>query len=269
MSEKITIITVCYNAVELIEKTIQSVLKQTYSNVEYIIVDGGSQDGTVEIIKEYNDKISHWISEPDKGIYYAMNKATKFANGDWINFMNCGDTFCNESILSNVFNKKISDEITVIYGMHFLEFSYGKFLYKPGPLEYIDKSLPFCHQASFVRTSVMKEKLFDTNFFVVADHNLFYYLYKNDFRFLYVDLPIANFALEGGVSSKNTIKSYIESSKITGMNNRKLYFFELGFVKLKVFLIGKLPQRILQTIRINRYLKNKCVVTRNDYKLYN
>ena len=153
--------------------------------------------------------------------------------------------------------------------MHFLEFTFGSFLYKPKPLNYIDKSIPFCHQASFVRTGILKEKLFDTNFLVVADYNFFYYLYKNNFHFLYVDLPIANFALEGGVSSKNIIKSYIESAKISGMNKSKYYFLHLGIVKLRVFLIAKLPQKILRAIRVNKYFKNKCVVNAIDIKMFN
>lgn len=76
-----------------LEKTILSVLNQTYSNIEYIIIDGGSTDGTIDIIKRYDDKITYWQSEPDNGIYDAMNKGIQKANGEWINFMNAGDLF--------------------------------------------------------------------------------------------------------------------------------------------------------------------------------
>ena len=84
----ITVVTICYNAVDTIEETIKSVIEQTYPNIEYIVIDGGSKDGTVDIIKKYQDKISYWVSEPDRGIYDAMNKGTMKANGRWINFMN-------------------------------------------------------------------------------------------------------------------------------------------------------------------------------------
>ena len=102
MNKKNSIVTVSYNAVATIESTILSVINQTYSNVEYIIIDGGSTDGTVDIIKKYQDKISYWISEPDQGIYDAMNKGLKIASGEWINFMNSGDSFVHTEVLENL-----------------------------------------------------------------------------------------------------------------------------------------------------------------------
>lgn len=99
----ISVVTVSYNAVTTIEKTILSVINQNYSNIEYIVIDGGSIDGTVDIIKKYADKITYWVSEPDKGIYDAMNKGIIVATGEWINFMNTGDTFYNENVFSEIF----------------------------------------------------------------------------------------------------------------------------------------------------------------------
>ena len=94
----ISVITVCYNAENNLERTILSVLNQTYSNIEYIIIDGGSTDGTIDLIKKYADKITYWQSETDKGIYDAMNKGIQKATGEWINFMNAGDLFSSTTI---------------------------------------------------------------------------------------------------------------------------------------------------------------------------
>jgi glycosyltransferase involved in cell wall biosynthesis len=99
---KISIITVCYNSAATIEKTIQSVANQTYTNIEYIIVDGNSKDGTLDIIKKHKDKITQWISEPDKGLYDAMNKGIAMATGDIVGILNSDDTFFSKTVLSAI-----------------------------------------------------------------------------------------------------------------------------------------------------------------------
>jgi glycosyltransferase involved in cell wall biosynthesis len=101
---KLSIITVCYNSATTIEKTILSVANQTYKNIEYIIVDGNSKDNTIEIIKRNEDKISKWISEPDKGLYDAMNKGIAMATGDLIGILNSDDTFYSNTVVEEVAN---------------------------------------------------------------------------------------------------------------------------------------------------------------------
>ena len=99
---KFSIITVCYNNRDGLGKTIESVVSQTYKDYEFIVIDGGSKDGTKELLEQYNDKIDYWCSEPDKGIYNAMNKGVTHAHGDYAIFMNSGDIFYNENILDTI-----------------------------------------------------------------------------------------------------------------------------------------------------------------------
>ena len=112
---KISVVTVCYNSVNTIEETMLSVLNQTYPDIEYIIIDGGSTDGTVDIIRKYAARLGYWISEPDKGIYDAMNKGIAAATGDYINFMNSGDMFASNDVLSS-FKNFVSDDPEIVYG---------------------------------------------------------------------------------------------------------------------------------------------------------
>jgi glycosyltransferase involved in cell wall biosynthesis len=99
---KISIITVCYNSSTTIDKTFQSVQRQTYGNIEYIVIDGASNDGTIDIIKSNTDHIDRWVSEPDKGLYDAMNKGIGLASGDLIGILNADDTFHHDTVLEEV-----------------------------------------------------------------------------------------------------------------------------------------------------------------------
>lgn len=112
---KISVITVVYNGQDFLEGTIQSVIDQTYNNIEYLVIDGKSKDKTVDIIKQYESNISNWISEPDKGLYDAMNKGLKLATGDFVLFMNAGDEFSDSKVLETIFSK-YDEETDVLYG---------------------------------------------------------------------------------------------------------------------------------------------------------
>ena len=91
------------------KRCIESVLNQTYPDIEYIIIDGGSTDGTIDIIKKYVDKIAYWISEQDDGLYDAMNKGIRIASGDYINFMNAGDIFTSSDVVESIFSNELED----------------------------------------------------------------------------------------------------------------------------------------------------------------
>ena len=178
MEDKITIVTISYNAEKTIEATIKSVVNQTYSNIEYIIIDGYSKDKTVEIIKNYSDKVSYWISEPDKGIYDAMNKGIMKATGDWILFMNSGDTFSHKNIIKDVFSNPIPEYIYIIYGAY--QTKNGNTIsdpIPPRPIKNMMYEMAFCHQSCFVKTSIMKDNLFNLEYKIAADYNFFRHLY--------------------------------------------------------------------------------------------
>ncbi len=166
---RVTIITISYNAVLGIERTINSVITQTYSNLQYIIIDGGSTDGTVDIIKKYADKIDYWVSEPDSGIYYAMNKGIAIADGDWINFMNAGDYFVDRNVIEQIFQHNIECTDNVIYGNTIGKYKHGFISEKPEPLVVMNKRLPFCHQSVFVKEQLIKSMPFDTEYRIGAD----------------------------------------------------------------------------------------------------
>ena len=106
-----SIITINYNNKEGLEQTIKSVLSQTFRNYQFIIIDGGSSDGSVDVIKKYANNINYWISEPDKGRYNAMNKGIKQAIGDYLNFMNSGDTFHSPTVLEDIAKMNLSEDI--------------------------------------------------------------------------------------------------------------------------------------------------------------
>ena len=112
---KLSVVTIVYNDIQHIEKTILSVLGQSYSNIEYIIIDGGSNDGTIDLIKKYSDNISFWLSEPDNGLYDAMNKGIENVSGDFICFLNSGDLFYDNNTVENLLSNNDSN-IDVFYG---------------------------------------------------------------------------------------------------------------------------------------------------------
>lgn len=223
---KISIITIVYNAISTIEKTILSVINQTYTNIEYIIIDGGSTDGTIDIIKKYDNKIAYWISEPDRGIYDAMNKGIKKATGEWINFMNAGDTFYATTTIENLIIFFKNNTGGIIYGNREVVDDNGIYKNQISNLSTIKYSMGIFHQSSFIYTSLHKENLFDISYKIAADYDFFYKMINNNVKFIKTDTNICVF-LDGGVSSNNIIQLK-EVLRVIKTNNsskiQKVYF---------------------------------------------
>ena len=189
----ITVITVVYNGELTLEQTIKSVIEQTYDNIEYIIIDGASSDGTLDIVKKYEDKIDYWQSEPDKGIYDAMNKGIDLANGDWINFMNAGDSFYDLSVIKNIFFKKNYD-CDIIYGETNCIFDYGSMIRKNPPNgATLKMPMPFTHQSCFCSSEKLQLYKFDCKYSLAADLNFCYQVLLNNGKFHFVNLIVSNY----------------------------------------------------------------------------
>ena len=256
-NKKITIITICYNAIETIEKTIQSVINQTYPNIEYIIIDGASTDGTVDIIKKYVSHITKFVSEPDKGIYDAMNKGIAMSTGDWINFMNAGDTFVNNDTIEKVFSNLNVSDAKVIYGNTYMVYpNFG--IVKRYYGNYKDEDIPFniCHQSAFIDGPLLREIKYDLSFKIAADVNGFYSIYKLGHSFHFVDEYIANFETFCGVSSTSTYKLADEFRRIRGINKFSIYWAK-SLIKtfIKNIRIKLIPIQQSEQVEYNRIKK--------------
>jgi glycosyltransferase involved in cell wall biosynthesis len=250
----VTVITVVRNGKEHLEDTIQSVLSQTYDNIEYIVIDGGSTDGTIDIIKKYDEQLAYWISEPDNGIYDAMNKGIAHATGEWINFMNAGDSFYTNDVIAKIFTNS-AVHADVIYGDHHVVYDrvYSK-VHKAGEIKDLWKGMIFCHQSSFTRTPLMKRQKFNSQNRIAADFEALYSLSLNNHTFHNTGLVISSVAAEG-LSGTNTLLAVKEQWMVV----RKLsnsFFKNMFYAYLIIKRIGKnmvkaaLPQNVVNRIRV-------------------
>lgn len=214
---KFTIVTVVFNDAMHIEETIMSVLNQTYKNFQYLIIDGASTDGTLEIIKtiEKNDPRVDLISEFDFGIYDAMNKGIVRSQGDFINFMNSGDIFAHNHVLKNAANILLMNPlVSILYG-HVSIVSGSKIrCIKSSPKYKIRNFLPFCHQSVFARKDVLMENLFSLEYKYASDYNQFVLISKNkDILWLQAD-DIYSVVSEGGKADNHRFYTATEYLKI-------------------------------------------------------
>lgn len=206
----ISLITVVYNNVEGIEKTISSVLSQTYPFIEYIIIDGGSNDGTVDIIKKYEYRIAYWCSEPDKGIYDAMNKGINLATSDYIMFLNSGDDFIENDSLEKIVRANNGNYDIIYNNLNIIENqtkSYIKTYPSELSFEYFTfETIP--HPASLIKKSLFQTVgLYDNSFKIVSDWKWYLMaIIRFKVQYKYSALVVANFYLDGISSQKENEK---------------------------------------------------------------
>lgn len=213
----VSIITITYNAVQTLERTINSVRSQNYPSVEYILVDGASKDGTVGIIKDNIDVVSSYISEPDKGIYDAMNKGLNMANGEYVWFMNAGDELPEPDTLSRAISIA-PENADVIYGETVMTDIDGNLigerrLATPESLSWrsFQKGMVVCHQSFIARRS--KADLYDTKYRFSADFDWCLRILKSSSSVCNTNIVLSRF-LDGGITKQNILPGLKERFKI-------------------------------------------------------
>jgi glycosyltransferase involved in cell wall biosynthesis len=244
ISPLITVITVVYNGVEMLEKTIQSVTAQDYTAIEYIVIDGASTDGSADIIKNYELKIAKWLSEKDTGIYNAMNKGIRMASGEWICFLNCGDVFVDRESVGKVVEQIVSgDENTsIVYGNILISHADGtnheKIAKEPCNLH----RMFFCHQSAFVKTGVLRRYLFDEHYRLSADLKFFKQCYYDKYLFRHLNFPVVIYD-KSGISNTNREKGLRENIAVIKETDKGFdkikFLFRLYFVIYWRKLTGK------------------------------
>ncbi len=218
---KITIITVVFNAAKFIERTIQSVINQSYPNTEYIVVDGGSSDGTADILWKYNDYIDYWVSEADNGLYHAMNKALTLGTGDYVWFMNAGDEIYDLDTLTEIFRtgEKPSDVYygeTMIIDEQANEIGMRRL---KAPEELTWSSLKYgmlvSHQAFIVSAKLAFN--YNTDYRFSADYDWMLRVMKNAKRIKNTSFILAKF-MDGGMTKQNIKAGLRERFKVMRKN---------------------------------------------------
>lgn len=242
---KISLITVSYNSAATIKDTIESILSQDHNNIEYIIIDGKSKDNTVQIIQSFGSKITRWISEPDKGIYDAMNKGIKMATGEVVGMLNSDDFYSNTNIISQVVKAFEDINVDAVFGD--LVFVDPKNLNKVvrtysskgwHPKKFARGFMP-AHPTFFVRRKYYDQLgFFKTDYKIAADYELLIrFLYVHKLRYKYLSLNMVTMR-KGGVSS-NGIKSniilnqeIIRGCRENGIRTHEVLVYSKYFIKL-------------------------------------
>lgn len=237
MNNKISVITVVYNDVKHIRQTMESFFSQTWKDKEYIVIDGGSTDGTVAIIQEYSDKLAYWCSEKDSGVYDAMNKGVMHAIGDWVNILNCGDEYCSATSLEDAVNNCDAEDADIIYGNSIRrQLGHTIKTIAPDCPSGLNDAPIYRHGSSLVRTAVHKENLFDLSkkkeYGYALDWYLIYTLYKKGYKFVKTNAFIEAYDVDG--MSNHPIKSTWLNYKVAtsdGITFGKTVRFVKAFVR--------------------------------------
>ena len=238
----LSIITVNLNNREGLQRTIDSVVGQTFTDYEWIVIDGGSTDGSRELIEQYADHFAYWCSEPDKGIYNAMNKGIAHAKGEWLQFLNSGDWLYEDTTLEKVFSKEY--EADVLYGdikkQTNDEKSDLKFYPDHLTLHFFYESA-LCHQSSLFKRHLFNNNYYNENLKIASDWEFTLKLYSENYKFYHIPIIIAVYTTDG-------ISSTLEDENIK---------------ERKRVLLDYVPSYFKQDVEINIKAKNKELLIHN------
>lgn len=212
----VSIVTVVWNGEATVERTIRSVLEQTWPNIEYIIVDGASTDGTLDIVRRYEDRIAYWVSAKDKGIYDAMNKAIALCTGEWVGLINADDWYEPTSVERAMQAAAGRAGTNIVHGDIWIHYANGhRTVKKPKLSGFLLKywEMVLNHPSFFVRRSYYQGRPFDEKLRVSADHKWTYEAWRDSSaQFVYVPEPLANFTM-GGASTSVPLKKVVAEGK--------------------------------------------------------
>lgn len=198
---KLSIITINFNNREGLRKTIKSVVEQTWRKFEYIVIDGNSTDGSVDILEDNSDDISYWVSEPDKGIYHAMNKGIDASHGDYLLFLNSGDYFYDNTVIQDIVNFNSCEDIIIGKLLFLNNNEFSNVIAPITMLRFYGGSIP--HPATFIRRDLFKNNRFDENYKIVSDWKFFIQvLIIEECSYRIIDRCISCFE-SGGISAEN------------------------------------------------------------------
>ncbi len=251
----VSIVTVCFNSANTIEDTIKSIKEQTYPNIEYIIVDGGSTDNTLDIIKKNEKYVAKWVSESDKGIYDAMNKGIAMCSGEIIGIINSDDWFEYEAVALSVEaikNQKISFSYGIVNWLDFENERVDKFIPEDEDqlLPTAMHKCPIHHPSLFIKKEVYDEiGNYDTKYKIVADYDLILRMLYSGYKGVKINKPIANFRLGGeSANKKKLFQEKRDLSIVYGVNKRKANL-KYNVLLFRANLIKLIPKKIQKTLK--------------------
>ncbi|QIK61380.1 glycosyltransferase [Dysgonomonas sp. HDW5A] len=213
---KVSIITISYNNAKGLLRTIESVVGQTYTDYEYIIIDGGSSDNSKQIIESFSDRIAYWVSEPDKGVYHAMNKGIDVAKGEYLHFLNSGDSYAASDVLERTFTKEYAEPL--LRGIQICD--YGTRQVRWANLGNREVTLydmfvnTLLHQATFIRRDMFdKYGKYDETLKIVSDWKFFFQAILGGERTAFLNFDIVLFEMEGISTNKSHGERHLEERR--------------------------------------------------------